>query len=206
MIDAVVNMVLLLLMGATAIAVLRLRSLFAVAMLSGFYSFLAASMFVVLDAVDVAFTEASVGAGISTVLILAVLALTRDREKIPLRRPIVPLLVVTITGVVLLLATPEMPAFGDPDTPANRHVKPTYLADEVPQYEPDNIVEVGVPNVVTSVLASYRSYDTLGETAVIFTAGVAVMMLIGGRRRGSTIKREGRRPNPLSTDDTGDAA
>lgn len=202
----VINMVLLALMGATAIAILRLRSMFAVAMLSGFYSFLAASIFVVLDAVDVAFTEASVGAGISTVLILAVLALTRDREKIPLRLPVLPLLVVTITGVVLLLATPEMPAFGDPDAPTNRHVAPNYLGDKVPQYRPDNVVEVGVPNVVTSVLASYRGYDTLGEVVVIFTAGVAVMMLIGGRRRGPSIRRDGRKPNPHSSDSTGGAA
>ena len=183
MIEALVDIVLLILMAATAIAVLRLRSLFAVAMLSGLYSFLADSMFVVLDAVDVAFTEAAVGAGISTVLVLAVLALTKDREKIPLRTPLLPLIVVAITGVVLLLATPEMPAFGDPQAPANKHVVPHYLADVVPQYRPDNPVEVGIPNVVTTVLASYRGYDTLGEVAVVFTAGVAVLMLIGGNRR-----------------------
>jgi multicomponent Na+:H+ antiporter subunit B len=40
-----------------------------------------------------------------------------------------------------------------------------------------------VPNVVTSVLASYRGYDTLGETTVILTAGVGVMLLLGGKRR-----------------------
>lgn len=183
MIEAAVNIVLLTLMGATAIAVLRLRNLFAVAMLSGLYSFLAASMFVVLDAVDVAFTEAAVGAGISTVLVIAVLALTRDREKIPLRTPWLPFVVVIITGIVLLLATPQMPAFGDPEAPANQHVVPRYLADNVPQYTPENEVAVGVPNVVTTVLASYRGYDTLGEVAVIFTAGVAVLMLVGGRRK-----------------------
>jgi multicomponent Na+:H+ antiporter subunit B len=37
--------------------------------------------------------------------------------------------------------------------------------------------------MVTSVLASYRGYDTLGEITVIFTAGVAVLVLLGGRRR-----------------------
>ena len=183
MIEVLIDIVLLTLMGATAIAVLRVRNLFAVAMLSGFYSFLAASMFVVLDAVDVAFTEAAVGAGVSTVLVIAVLALTRDREKIPLRTPLLPLVVVVITGFVLLLATPQMPAFGDPEAPANKHVVPEYLADAVPQYSPETVVEVGIPNVVTTVLASYRGYDTLGEVTVIFTAGVAVMMLVGGRRR-----------------------
>jgi multicomponent Na+:H+ antiporter subunit B len=40
-----------------------------------------------------------------------------------------------------------------------------------------------VPNVVTSTLASYRGYDTLGETTVVFTAAIGVMLLLKGRRR-----------------------
>jgi multicomponent Na+:H+ antiporter subunit B len=42
--------------------------------------------------------------------------------------------------------------------------------------------ETGVPNMVTHGLADYRSYDTLGEAIVIFTAGVSVILLL--RRRG----------------------
>jgi multicomponent Na+:H+ antiporter subunit B len=42
--------------------------------------------------------------------------------------------------------------------------------------------ETGTPNMVTYGLADYRGYDTLGETAVIFTAGVCVILLL--RRRG----------------------
>jgi multicomponent Na+:H+ antiporter subunit B len=37
--------------------------------------------------------------------------------------------------------------------------------------------------VVTAVLASYRGYDTLGETTVIFTAGVGVILLLRRWRR-----------------------
>ncbi|MDP6344428.1 MAG: DUF4040 domain-containing protein [Alphaproteobacteria bacterium] len=177
-------------MGATAIVVLRLRSLFAVVMLSGIYSFLAASMFVALDAVDVAFTEAAVGAGISTVLMLATLALTGSRERIPVHTPPLPLLVVLVTGAALIYATFDMPAFGDPAAPANLHVAPRYLGDSGH--------EIGIPNVVTSVLASYRGYDTLGEVTVIFTAGVAVMLLLGGRRGQDAGRKRG-------DDDAGDA-
>jgi multicomponent Na+:H+ antiporter subunit B len=36
--------------------------------------------------------------------------------------------------------------------------------------------------VVTAVLASYRGFDTLGETVVIFTAGVGVIALLRRRR------------------------
>ena len=174
MIITLINIILLTFMAATAITILRLRSLFAVVMLSGIYSLLAASMFVVLDAVDVAFTEAAVGAGISTVLLMATLALTGERERVPSHTPLLPLIVVLITGAALIYATFDMPAFGSLDAPANLHVAPRYLNE--------SFGEVGLPNVVTSVLASYRGYDTLGEVTVIFTAAVGVMILLGRRR------------------------
>ena len=173
--ETLVNIVLLAFLGVTAIAMMRLRSLFAVVMLSGIYSLLSASLFVVLDAVDVAFTEASVGAGITTVLMLGTLALTKSHEKIPVHTPLLPIAVVLLTGAVLLYGTGDMPAFGDPEAPINKHV--------VPRYIEKTIEETSVPNVVTSVLASYRGYDTLGEVTVIFTAGIGVILLMGSWRR-----------------------
>ena len=61
---------LLLFLLLTAAAIVWVRNLFAVVILSGIYSLLMAGTFTILDAVDVAFTEAAVGAGISTVLLL----------------------------------------------------------------------------------------------------------------------------------------
>jgi multicomponent Na+:H+ antiporter subunit B len=139
-------------------------------MLSGIYSLLSAGLFVVLDAVDVAFTEAAVGAGISTVLMLGTLFLTSRHEKVPRRTTLLPLVVVVLTGAALVYGTFDMPRFGDPAAPIHRHVVPRYL-DE-------SLAEVGLPNVVTSVLASYRGYDTLGEVTVIFTAGIGVLLLL----------------------------
>ncbi len=162
----------------TAFAITRTDRLFSAAMLSGVFSLLSALLFVVLDAVDVAFTEAAVGAGISTVLMLSTLALTSRVEKPSRHPPWIPLFVVGMTGAVLIYGTLDMPHFGAPDAPAQTHVSPEYLSQS-PH-------EIGVPNVVTAILASYRGYDTLGETAVVFTAGIGVLMLISGlklRRR-----------------------
>ena len=156
---------------------IRLRNLFAVAMLSGIYSLVSAGLFVVMDAVDVAFTEAAVGAGVSTVFLLGALALTTSREKIPSHKPLLPLVVVSITGAALIYGTIDMPLYGKPDNPIHQHVAPRYI-EESPK-------EIGLPNMVTSVLASYRGYDTLGETVVVFTAAVGVLLLVGGRRRQS---------------------
>jgi multicomponent Na+:H+ antiporter subunit B len=149
-------------------------------MLFGIYSLLSAALFVTLRAPDVAFTEAVVGAGISTVLMLATLALTSRHEHKPSHRPWLPLAVVLITGGFLVYGTLDIPPFGLADDPVHTHVAPRYLEQSGS--------EIGVPNVVTSVLASYRGYDTLGETAVVFTAGAGVIVLLGSawrrRRRG----------------------
>jgi multicomponent Na+:H+ antiporter subunit B len=172
-------------MGATAIAVARLRNLFAVVMLTGVFSLTAAVLYVALDAVDVAFTEASVGAGIATVLMLATVALTGREEKVAGRAAWPALVVVAATGALLVYGTLDMPAYGDPTAPIHRHVVPRYL-ERTPS-------EVGVPNVVTSVLASYRGYDTLGETYVIFTAAVGVLVILG-RLPGGKAKERKRPP------------
>ncbi len=179
MLDLVVNLAMLSFLAVIAVAVVRLRDLFAVTMLFGIYSLLSALLFVILDAADVAFTEAAVGAGISTVLMLATLTLVDRKEALPRRSRArsswLPLLVVTVTGAGLIYGTLDMPEFGDPNSPSAQHVAPRYI-NESPQ-------EIGVPNMVTSVLASYRGYDTFGETAVVFTAGVGVMALLGFWRR-----------------------
>jgi multicomponent Na+:H+ antiporter subunit B len=158
-------------LAATAIGIVLLRHLFAVAMLAGVFSLLSAGLFVVLDAPDVAFTEAAVGAGISTVLMLGALALTTRREK-PARQSVaVPLAVSVVTGAVLIYGTLDLPPFGAADAPIHQHVAPEYLVG--------SIEEIDIPNIVSAVLASYRGFDTLGEVIVVFTAGVGVVLLIG---------------------------
>ena len=65
----------------------------------------------------------------------------------------------------------DLPGFGDPNSPAN-----SYLAQE---FLTRNYPDIGIPNVVTSILASYRGFDTYGEVGVVFIAGVAVALLLG---------------------------
>ncbi len=180
----IINIILLCLLVVTAIAVNQQRNLFAATMLAGIYSLISASLFVCLDAVDVAFTEASVGAGIATILFLGTLALTGFEEKTEVKVSIPGLIIVLITGGLLIYGLQDIPAFGDANTPVQ-----TYLAGK---YIEDSATEIGVPNLVTSVLASYRGYDTFGETTVIFTAGIGVLMLLGrGRKHKKGLLEEG---------------
>ena len=80
-----------------------------------------------------------------------------------------------LMGALLIYSTMDMPGWGDPNSPASRHVSPRYLER--------SLQETGTPNVVTSVLADYRGYDTLGEATVIFGAGMACILLLRRRRR-----------------------
>mgnify|MGYP000051488876 FL=1 len=147
-----------------------MKDLVAVVMLAGIYGLLSACFFVAMDAVDVAFTEASVGAGISTLLMLVAITMTGRSEQAARHKPALAFVVVVITGGLLIYGTLDMPYFGAVDAPIQVHVAPRYIND--------SMQEVGVPNIVTSVLASYRGFDTFGEAVVIFTAGIGVLTLL----------------------------
>ena len=175
MTSVMINIFLVSLMVVIAVMVVRTHRLFAVIVMSGAYSLISAAMFVNLDAVDVAFTEAAVGAGISTVLLLAAMARLPAEEK-PLKTNVIgPLAVVAIVGALLVTAVVDLPAFGSVDAPAHTHVAPRYLAE--------SDAKLHIPNVVTTVLASYRGFDTLGETIVIFAAGLGVLLLLAGKTK-----------------------
>ncbi|MFP4207831.1 MAG: DUF4040 domain-containing protein [Wenzhouxiangella sp.] len=169
-----------------AIAVVRVRDLFAAAMLFAIYSLLSAGLFTVLDAGDVALTEAAVGAGLSTVLVLAVLTVARRHEHPTGGHNWLALTVVLVTGGMLAYAAMDLPQFGAPDNPAQVHVGAYYV---------DNTgTEMGIPNMVAAVLASYRSVDTMGEVFVIFAAVLVVFALLSIRPKGGQPGVRRRRP------------
>ena len=159
----------------TALAIVRSENLFVAAMLTGIFSLLMAAMFFILDAPDVALTEAAVGAGISTVLILAALALTGEHERGESANPMLALGVVIVTTLIVIYATFDKPGFGDPTAPVHEHLAPWYL-ERTPE-------AIDIPNVVTAVLGGFRGYDTLGEVFVVFTAGIGVLFILARRPR-----------------------
>ena len=136
---------LLTLLVITALGIVHTRNLFVAVMLLGIFSLLIALNFFILDAADVALTEAAVGAGISTVLFLGALALTSERERLGTRHRWLSLAVVASATLVVLYATFDKPRFGDPNAPVHQHVAPWYL-EKTPEY-------IDIPNVVTAVLA-----------------------------------------------------
>ncbi len=165
---------LLTLLVLTAVAIVRTENLFVAVMLTGIFSLLMAANFFVLDAADVALTEAAIGAGITTVLFLGALALTAEHEKSVSTGRWLPMGVVIVTTLILIYATFDKPRLGDPQAPVHLHVAPWYL-EQTPEL-------IDIPNVVTAILGSFRGYDTLGELFVVFTACIGVLFILSGRR------------------------
>lgn len=174
--EVLINLILLFLLIAITITVIAVRNLLASALLLSIFSLLMAAMYLVLGAPDVAITEAAVGAGIGTIIFLAAMVFTGTHNKGPTCNLFWPVLVVCILGAALLYSTTDMPFFGVADAPVQLHVAPYYLSHTER--------EIGIPNVVTAVLASYRGFDTLGETIVVFTAAISILLLLGKPEKG----------------------
>ena len=167
---------LLILLIMTAAGAIMVKDLISAVFILGTYSFVLALVWAWLGAVDVAFVEAVVGAGLATVFFLMTLFGTAPKDC-HIRRPALPPIVFVgfpLLGLLLLYAAEDLPKFGDPKSPPNVHVSSAYITD--------SFQETNTPNIVTSVLMDYRAFDTLIETAVIFTAGIACALLL--RRNG----------------------
>jgi len=179
-INLVANILILVFLLCIGVSVVRARNLLVASVLLGIFSILMATEYLVLAAPDVAITEASVGAGISTVLLLLGIFLVGEKEKRVKGRKLLPFIMVVSIAAMLVYASGGLPVFGSGSSPAQSGVASYYTKNSV--------IETGVPNVVTAVLASYRGYDTFGETLVIFTAGIAVLMLLGkfGKNKNKT--------------------
>lgn len=194
--DNLITLVLLTLMGISAFLVIKLRSLMSVILVSGIFTLLAAGVYITMDAVDVAFTEAAVGAGISTVLGLGTLAVLKYNPKTKahpdhFEDSLPAFLVCCLVGALLFFGVLDMPPYGNPNNPIHTHVANYYLQVSYQEF--------GIPNVVTSVLGGYRALDTLGETAVVFTAAMGVLCLIGAtKRRTDNVDYT---PEPMVNDD-----
>jgi len=163
---------LLILLLMTAAGAIIVKDLISAVFILGSYSFLLAVVWAWLGAVDVAFVEAVVGAGLATVFFLMTLFGVAPKNT-RIRRSATPLTAIIglpVLGLLLLYVAEDLPKFADPDSPASVHVSPGYIKD--------SLKETNTPNIVTAVLMDYRAFDTLIETAVIFTAGIACALLL----------------------------
>ena len=159
---------------ATAVLTAIFRDVLAAIIVFAAYSLGMAIFYAVLLAPDVAMTEAAIGAGVTTLLLLLTIAKTvRPSTDATFERPSVPgLLVVGAFTAVVLATVPSFPAVGS-------ETAPIWSNPEVSQYYLEHAYkDTGVENVVTAVLAGYRGFDTFGEAVVVFAAGIAALLAL----------------------------
>ena len=160
---------LLLLLLIITIFIVFTRDLVVSAILMCAFSSLIALVYLIMNAPDVAVTEASVGAGLSTVFTFAALSLIKNHETKSSHNLVTFFLMLFLT-MCLSYFMYELPNFSDHEAPIHQHVAPYYM---------ENTEKViGIPNVVTAILASFRGYDTFGETVVVFTAALCITLIL----------------------------
>ncbi|MCD5406748.1 MAG: DUF4040 domain-containing protein [Desulfotomaculum sp.] len=196
------DIALLLLVVICAIVAIQMKDLLSAVIVLTVYSLLMAVIWFVMDAPDVALTEAAIGAGITTILFIAVLSRTRRGEtehntKVRRFSPRAGLLIVVAFGAMLAVGTVDMPDFGDPHAPAHTHLAERFVEM--------GYQETASPNLVTAILICYRGVDTLGEVIVVLTAGMGVILLLRTTsRRKQLTNNDGYKPIMCSYYDRAD--
>lgn len=159
-----------------AVAAVLSTDLMAAMVLLGCYSFFLAVIFACAGAVDVSFTEATVGGGVTTAFFLMALFRTDRHTQKPTRGKAYWGVLIFMLGLWMVLGygALDLPAVGDAGSPPNAYLSPEYLQRS---YKDNH-----TPNVVTSILADYRGFDTLIETTVILAAGFACFLLMNRKQ------------------------
>lgn len=165
------DLLLLTLLTACAVVVVVVRSMIATVSALAAFSLLVALLFAGMGAPDVAFVEAVLGSAfVGVLLLVAVLAtgdrpVGRDRRAVLITGPLI-----LAFAALLLVASVDLPDRGDPTAPGHQEVARDYVERSLDDSQ--------TPNVVTAILADYRSLDTLGETLVVFTAALAASLIL----------------------------
>lgn len=140
------------------------------------FSLCIAIYYLLLDAPDVAMTEVALGACLSSCVFLNVIRITgEEAEKPPSKVKLFWVVSLCLSlSTCLIIMSSNLPEFGNPDTALQQGVSKYYLEN--------THRDIGLPSIVAAILASYRGFDTFGETIVILIAGLAVLLIKSGRK------------------------
>lgn len=173
MIDAI-NCILLSMLIVIALAINFVQNLVINTLLMSMFSVVMALVYLLLNAPDVAITESCVGAGISTIFTLAALSLIKNHNAEGSDKKLLSLCAVLPFFICFMYVMLSIPSFGEADAPIHKHVAPYYI-------ENTNSL-IGIPNIVTAILASFRGYDTLCETVVVLIAAIGISLILRNKK------------------------
>jgi len=137
----------------------------------GIFSLLCCIIYLLLDAPDVAMTEAALGACITSIIMLKVSSDLCSKRIVEKKNRLPALILSVSLGGLIIYAGMDLPVFGDINSPVHSHV--------MNYYNENTYTEIGISSIVAAILASYRGFDTFGETLVIFTGGICALFILG---------------------------
>jgi multicomponent Na+:H+ antiporter subunit B len=128
-----------------------------------------------MDAPDVAMTETALGACLSTCVLLNVAKIVgEDSGKLNKLNTLFAIILCSFFVVTLTCIRLDLPSFGTQNSEVQTHLTKYYLEN--------TRTDIAIPSYVAAILASYRGYDTLGETIVILIAGLAVLVIVSRKK------------------------
>lgn len=129
-----------------------------------------------MDAPDVAMTETALGVCLSTCVLLNLVKIFGEEIGKPNRLRIISASILCLVFIIALVwASLDLPIFGQEDSPLQTHLTKYYIEN--------TRNDIAILSIVAAILASYRGYDTLGETTVILIAGLAVLTILSKKRK-----------------------
>jgi len=165
-----------LVMVITCIKLIFSKSLIESVIVMSVFSLFIGICYLLMDAPDVAMTETALGVCLSTCVLLNLIKIVGDNIGKPQKtRMVLAALLCKILIACLGLASLDLPEYGDENSPMQTHLTNYYLENTKK--------DIAIPSIVAAILASYRGYDTLGETTVILIAGLAVLVIISRRKK-----------------------
>ena len=127
--------------------------------------------YLLMDAPDVAMTEVALGSCLATCILLNFIKMLKTSPLIIKNNRIIPAVIICLLfSATLIWVMFDLPEYGDPTTALHTHLGKYYTTN--------TRIEIGTPSLAAGILASYRGYDTLGETSVILIAGLAVLLIL----------------------------
>lgn len=161
----------LILLCIVSIKLIISKTLLESVLFTSVFSLLISLAYLYMDAPDVAMTEVALGACLSTCVLLSFLNKLNPSQTKVLKpsRVISSSIICLCFFAITAFAGANLPIYGNVESPVQTHLTQYYIENT------QN--EIGIPSYVAALLASYRGYDTLGETAVILIAGISVLLL-----------------------------
>ena len=143
--------------------------------ITSIFSLIISLCYLLMDAPDVAMTEVSLGAALSTCVMLNVINITGQEYKPCSKIRIITASILCILFILILAwVSLDFAEFGSHSSPVQEHLTKYYIQNTK--------TDIDIPSFTAAVLASYRGFDTLGETTVILIAGLAVLLITSRRK------------------------